>query len=208
MTSEALLPLWCLSLPPVWGLSVRPTALRGQCTRAGQGVKRLSETILRSQVLEIRFLMEKLVLCDQSPTQSTSPDKSVSNSNHRGVPALGSRKPHFEIFQLKPSRLARSSKNNIYKHSVRQGLKVPPLSYLDFLVLVQLLTSRHKSLVWLIVLGLPGATQVLREISAWWCAQKQVQMKRHFMTDKKRTQHRLDFSLALAWEKKSQALFC
>lgn len=64
-------------------------------------------------MLEIKFLMEKFVLCNQSPTQSTSPDESVSKRDHRGVPTLGSRKPHFESFKLKSSKLARSSKSNL-----------------------------------------------------------------------------------------------
>lgn len=61
----------CLPSPPGWGMSVRPTALRGQCPCAGQGLRSLSESVLRSQVLEIRFLIEKLVLCNQSPKRVT-----------------------------------------------------------------------------------------------------------------------------------------
>lgn len=144
-----------------------------QCLCAAQGLRSLSVS------LEIKVLME-----NQSSTQRTSLDESVSNRNHRDVPALGSRKPHFEIFKLKSSKLASSSKNIEVQRQT--GSKRPVWSYLDFLVSVQLLPSRHKSQLWLIVLGLPGATQVLRGIYTWWCAQKQVQVKRHFMIDKRR----------------------
>lgn len=153
----------------------------------------------RAKCLKSGFWWKKLVLCNQTPTRSTSPHKSVSKRDHRGVPALRSRRPHSEIFNLKSSRLARSSKDNL-QAECQAGSESPALSYLGFLVLVQSLTSRHKSHMWLFVLGPSGATQVLRGIYAWWCAQKQLQMKRHFMTDKNKGQHRLDFSLALAWE--------
>lgn len=98
---------------------------------------------------------------NRSP-ESTSPDESISKRDHRGVHALGNRKPHklliLRFFKPKSSRLARSSENNLQVQ--RHGSRSPASSYLDFLISAQLLTCRHqKSLV--IILGLPGARQEL-----------------------------------------------
>lgn len=166
------MPEGCLSVPPprdanalvLAGAKAPDRAFRShfwgaKCLKSGFWLENL-RSIIEAQ--------------NRSP-ESTGPDEGISKRDHRGVHALGNRKPHklliLRFFKPKSSRLARSSENNLQVQ--RHGSRSPASSYLDFLISAQLLTCRHqKSLV--IILGLPGARQALRGTHIPWAGAQSI----------------------------------